>query len=84
MMPKNASTTTPANIYLDSNLNRPRLCVRLVAYVSSRIANRPGRRARTVWRHKAPGVEGATEKASRAGREVAWTRVETKTMRPSL
>jgi len=83
-MPKNASTTTPVNVYLDSNLSRPRICVRLVAYASIRIANQHGRWARTVWRHTPLGVEGVTEKASCAGREVAGTRVGTMTMRPSV
>jgi len=83
VMSKNASTTTPVNKYLDSNLNRPWLCVLLVAHASSRIADQHGRWARTVWRHTPPGVEGVTTRASRAGREVAWTRVGTLTTRPS-
>ena len=49
VMSKNASTTTPVNKYLDSNLNRRLLCVLLVAHASSRIADQHGRWARTVW-----------------------------------
>ena len=75
MVSKNASSTTPAHRYLDSNLNRPQLCVRLVAYMSSRIAVQHGRWAPTLWRHTPAGLQGATARLARAGRDVVWTRV---------